>query len=128
MISHEDGIALRKELMAGVANHRNPSHGQRVRDGHARNVIATIPGTERPNEVIVLGGHLDSLDLATGAVDNGSGAMWVLDVARAFSAPPRASETTVQFVFFMGEEEGLIGSYTHVRRALKDGSFKASGS
>lgn len=39
----------------------------------ARNIIATLPGSEWPDEVIVLGGHLDSWDLATGAIDNGIG-------------------------------------------------------
>ena len=124
VISHEDGFALRRDLAAGARITATFRMDNRVRDGHARNVIATIPGTERPDEVIVLGGHLDSLDLATGAVDNGSGAMWVLDVARAFSVHHVHPKSTVQFVFFMGEEEGLLGSYSHVRRALRDHSLQ----
>ncbi len=124
IISHEDGLALRREIQAGAPMPATLRMTNAVRAGTARNVIATIPGTQRPDEIIALGGHLDSLDLATGAVDNGAGAMWVLDVARTFSVHHVHPGRTVQFLFFMGEEEGLLGSYVHVRRALKEHSLQ----
>jgi len=119
VIGHDDGLRLREELQGKGALHATMRLDNTVGVGTARNVIATLPGTRKPGQIIVLGAHLDSLDLATGAVDNGSGAMWVLDVARAFAVHRVHPERTIQFVFFMGEEEGLLGSYTHVRRAMR---------
>jgi carboxypeptidase Q len=81
----------------------------------ARNVIATIKGTELPNEKIVIGGHLDSWDLATGAMDNGIGSFSVLDIARTFKALNLSSKRTIEFVLFMGEEQGLLGSRALVK-------------
>jgi carboxypeptidase Q len=117
-IDKETGLELREQLLRGDALEAHIRVTNTVGSGVARNVIATIPGSEQPEQIVVLGGHLDSHDLATGAFDNGSGAMWVLDVARAFAKYHIRPRRTVQFIFFMGEEEGLLGSYVHVRRAV----------
>src|SRR3954462_13854182 len=90
----------------------------------ARNVVATLKGSEFPDEEIVIGGHLDSWDLATGAIDNGIGSFSVLDMARTFKALKLQPERTVEFVMFMGEEEGLLGSKAYVEKAMKDGSLQ----
>ena len=71
----------------------------------SRNVVAEIRGRERPNEVVLLGAHLDSWDLGTGAEDNGVNAALVLDVARAFARLSLAPRRTVRFVLFTGEEQ-----------------------
>jgi carboxypeptidase Q len=89
----------------------------------ARNVIATLKGSSIPDEKIVIGGHLDSWDLATGAIDNGIGSFSVLDIARSFKANKLAPRRTVQFVMFMGEEQGMLGSRYMVQQAIKDGSI-----
>ena len=89
----------------------------------ARNVIATLKGTSLPNEKIVVGGHLDSWDLATGAIDNGIGSFSVMDMARTFSALKIKPKRTIEFVMFMGEEQGLLGSNAYVKNALTDGSI-----
>lgn len=78
----------------------------------ARNVIATLKGKSR--EKIVIGGHLDSWDLATGAIDNGIGSFAVLDIARTFQKLRIKPEKTIEFVLFMGEEQGLLGSRHYV--------------
>ena len=123
VVSREDGLDLRQQLKAGRTLRASLSMRNTVKPGVARNVIATITGSEKPEQTVVLGGHLDSLDLGAGAVDNGSGAMWILDVARAFARHHIRPQRTVQFIFFMGEEEGLLGSYAHVRKALKDSTL-----
>ncbi|QJW88100.1 M20/M25/M40 family metallo-hydrolase [Spirosoma taeanense] len=87
----------------------------------ARNVVATLPGSKYPNEKIIVGGHLDSWDLATGAIDNGIGSFAVMDIARTFKALKLKPKRTVEFVLFMGEEQGLLGS-----RAMVE-SLKTSG-
>jgi Iap family predicted aminopeptidase len=91
----------------------------------ARNVVATLKGSSSKlrNEKIIIGGHLDSWDLATGAIDNGIGSFSVLDVARTFSALGLSSKRTIEFVAFMGEEEGLLGSKAYVERAKKEGDL-----
>ena len=89
----------------------------------ARNVIATLPGKEIPEERIIVGGHLDSWDLATGAIDNGIGSFAILDIARTFKANKLSPKRTMQFVFFMGEEQGLFGSTKMVEEAVADGSI-----
>jgi carboxypeptidase Q len=123
VISREDGLELRQQIRSGTSLKARLNMRNTVGVGVARNVIATIMGSKKPEQIVVLGGHLDSLDLGTGAVDNGSGAMWILDVARAFARHHVHPQRTVQFIFFMGEEEGLLGSYAHVRNAAKDGTL-----
>ncbi|MCY1521904.1 Leupeptin-inactivating enzyme 1 [compost metagenome] len=83
----------------------------------ARNVIATFKGTDFPNEKIVVGGHLDSWDLATGAIDNGIGSFAVIDMARTFKKLNIQPKRTVEFVLFMGEEQGLLGSKAYVAQS-----------
>ncbi|MEI6264044.1 MAG: M28 family peptidase [Sphingobacteriia bacterium] len=89
----------------------------------ARNVIATIKGKSIPKEKVVVGGHLDSWDLATGAIDNGIGSFAVIDMARTFQALKLQPARTVEFILFMGEEEGLLGSRAYVDAAIKDKSI-----
>lgn len=89
----------------------------------ARNIIATIPGTKYPDEVIVVGGHLDSWDLATGATDNGLGSFSVLDMARCFAALDLHPERTIRFILFMGEEQGLLGSTALVNEWERTGEL-----
>ena len=84
----------------------------------ARNVIATLKGETLPKEKIVVGGHLDSWDLATGAIDNGIGSFAVIDMARSFKTLKLKTKRTVEFVLFMGEEQGLLGSKAYVKDAL----------
>lgn len=84
----------------------------------ARNVIATLKGDSLPKEKIVVGGHLDSWDLATGAIDNGIGSFAVIDMARSFKALKLKTKRTVEFVLFMGEEQGLLGSKAYVKEAI----------
>jgi hypothetical protein len=83
----------------------------------ARNVVATLKGSSLPKEKIVVGGHLDSWDLATGAIDNGIGSFAVIDMARTFKVLNLKPKRTVEFVLFMGEEQGLLGSKAYIKAA-----------
>src|SRR5467141_5328090 len=78
------------------------------------NTVAEIKGSEKPDEVVILGAHLDSWDLGTGSTDNGTGSMAVLEAARALSKLDLKPKRTVRFVLFTGEEEGLVGSVKYV--------------
>ncbi len=78
------------------------------------NTVAEIRGSEKPEEVVILGAHLDSWDLGTGSTDNGTGSMAVLEAARALSKLGLKPKRTIRFVLFTGEEEGLVGSVKYV--------------
>ena len=90
------------------------------------NVIAEIRGSENPDEYVILGAHLDSWDLGTGALDNGCNAALVVDALRAIKASGVKPRRTIRFILFSGEEQGLIGSrvYAYVHRPELD---KAAG-
>jgi len=79
------------------------------------NTVAEIRGTEKPDEVVIIGGHLDSWDLGTGATDNGTGSMAVLEAARALQKLGVKPKRTIRFVLFTGEEQGLNGSKAYVK-------------
>src|SRR5467141_3149716 len=89
------------------------------------NTVAEIRGTEKPDEVVILGAHLDSWDLGTGATDNGTGSMAVLAAARALAKLNLKPKRTIRFVLFTGEEEGLVGSAKYAE-AHKDELEKIS--
>ncbi len=83
------------------------------------NTVGEVRGTEKPDEVVVVGAHLDSWDLGSGTTDNGTGSCVVLETARAIAAlaaKGHAPKRTIRFVLFTGEEEGLWGSKRYVER------------
>ncbi len=90
------------------------------------NTVAEIKGSEKPDEVVIIGGHLDSWDLGTGATDNGTGSMAVLAAARALVKSGAKPKRTIRFVLFAGEEQGLNGSKAYVA-AHKEELSKISG-
>jgi carboxypeptidase Q len=90
------------------------------------NTVAEIPGSEKPDEVVIIGGHLDSWDLGTGATDNGTGSMAVLEAARALQKLGVKPKRTIRFVLFSGEEQGLNGSKAYVQ-AHKEELSRISG-
>ena len=84
------------------------------------NTVAEIPGSEKPDEVVIIGGHLDSWDLGTGANDNGTGSIAVLAAARALVKSGVKPKRTIRFVLFTGEEQGLNGSRAYVKAHAAD--------
>jgi carboxypeptidase Q len=85
-----------------------------------RNVIAEIRGSEKPDEWILVGGHFDSWDFGTGAEDNGTGSVTVLESARAMAAFGKPPMRSIRFALWGGEEEGILGSYDYVQAHLKE--------
>lgn len=80
------------------------------------NVVADIPGTEFPEEVVIVSGHLDSWDGpgAEGALDNGTGTMVALEAARILMKVGAKPKRTIRFIMWTGEEQGLHGSRRYV--------------
>ncbi len=79
------------------------------------NVIADIPGTELPDEYVIVGGHIDSWDGATGATDNGTGVSTALEAARILMKAGVKPRRTIRFMVWSGEEQGLLGSAAYVK-------------
>jgi carboxypeptidase Q len=78
------------------------------------NVIADLPGTERPEEVVIVCAHLDSWHQAVGATDNGTGVCSTLEAARILTAAGLRPKRTIRFCLWTGEEQGLLGSQRYV--------------
>jgi hypothetical protein len=76
--------------------------------------VAQIKGSEKPDEQVIIGGHLDSWFLGQGAVDNGTGAMSVLEAARIIKALGWKPKRTLTFILFTGEESGGVGVRTFI--------------
>lgn len=80
------------------------------------NVIAEIPGRELPNEYVIIGGHLDSWDLGTGAIDDGAGVAISLEAARLILESGWQPRRTIRLIFWGSEEIGLLGGEDYVAR------------
>ena len=78
------------------------------------NVVGEIRGREKPDEVVILGAHLDSWELGTGALDDGCNAALVIEAARAIKSMGLVPRRTIRFILFSGEEQGTLGSYAYV--------------
>jgi hypothetical protein len=79
------------------------------------NTIGEIPGTDKADEVVMLGGHLDSWASATGATDNAIGCAIMLEAARILEAIGAKPRRTIRVALWSGEEEGLLGSLAYVK-------------
>jgi carboxypeptidase Q len=84
------------------------------------NTVGEIPGTEKPNESVVLGGHLDSWDLGQGTTDDGTGTVVVLEAARVLVKSGARPHRTIRFILFTGEEQGIHGSSAYVQQHKSD--------
>src|SRR5262249_41177993 len=79
------------------------------------NVIAELPGTEKPDELVIAGGHSDSWDGARGTTDNGTGVSTTLEAARLLTKAGAKPKRTIRFMLWSGEEQGLLGSRAYIK-------------
>jgi hypothetical protein len=82
----------------------------------AYNAIAEIPGTDKPDEVVMIGGHLDSWQSATGATDNAVGCAVMMEAARILRAIGVKPRRTIRVALWSGEEQGLLGSRAYIEQ------------
>jgi carboxypeptidase Q len=113
----EDQEQLERYLDRGKTARIKINVQNRVTDGqvNSANVIGEIRGTQNPEQIVVVGGHLDSWDLASGSTDNGAGTTVTLGAADAIVKSGFKPKRTIRFVLFTGEEEGLLGSLAYVK-------------
>ncbi|GAB3555607.1 M28 family peptidase [Spirosoma fluminis] len=90
-------------------------------DAKSHNVVGEIKGSEKPDEIIVVGGHLDSWDLAEGAHDDGSGCVQSIEVLRIMKTLGIKPKRTIRVVMFMNEENGLRGGVKYADLAKANG-------
>lgn len=90
-------------------------HCKTLPDAPSFNVVGQIKGSESPEKIIVVGGHLDSWDLGEGAHDDGSGIVQSLEVAYLFKKNNIKPKNTIRIVFFMNEENGTRGAKEYAR-------------
>ena len=112
VVAHEEYAMFDRLLRLGITPQLEASIANRMMlDSVPQwNTVAELRGTERPGEVVIVGAHLDSWDLATGASDNGTGSMATLETARVIAQSGLKPRRTIRFILFTGEEQGLIGS------------------
>jgi carboxypeptidase Q len=113
----EDQGQLERLIDAGkpVKLHMNVQNTATDGPVDAANAVGEIRGTEHPEQVLVVGGHLDSWDLAEGTTDNGCGSATTLGAAEAIMRSGLKPKRTIRFILFTGEEQGLVGSREYVK-------------
>ncbi len=115
-LTHEDYDLLYRLLQAGpVTMKANLQETFSEKPVPTSITVAEIKGSKKPDERVIIGGHLDSWDLGQGALDNGTGAMATLEAARTLKALGWKPKRTITFILFTGEEQGSIGAETFLK-------------
>jgi len=114
----EDQGQLERYLDAGLNPRARLNIQNTFTDGpvESANVVGEIRGREHPDQVFVVGAHLDSWDLSEGSTDNGTGSASVLGAADAIVRSGMKPRRTIRFVLFTGEEQGLDGSFAYIKQ------------
>ena len=121
LVAREDGERMARLLASGKKLFVDLSIPNRTGGPiQTANVVAELRGSEKPDEYVVLGAHLDSWELGTGALDNGCNAALVVEALRAIKASGIKPKRSIRFILFSGEEEGLLGSRAYVARHVKE--------
>lgn len=89
-------------------------------DARSANLIAEVVGRERPEEIVLLGAHLDSWDLGPGALDDAAGVGIVIAAARLLAGLPQPPRRTVRVVLYANEENGLSGAHAYAERHAEE--------
>ena len=103
-----DGEEVKLEF--NIVNHTYPEGKT------SYNVVGEIPGTDKADEIVMLGGHLDSWHSATGATDNGAGSSIMIEAARLIQTLGLKPRRTIRVALWSGEEQGLLGSLAYVKQ------------
>jgi hypothetical protein len=119
-VGMEDAKLIQRELEHGPVTIQIRLENKTSGETTVNNVIAEINGSERPDEWILIGAHLDSWDFGTGAQDNATGAASVIEIGRALMALGKTPRRSVRLALWGGEEEGLLGSYAYTQAHLSE--------
>ena len=112
-----DAKALYAKAKKGTLRAQIQTYGFFLPDADENNVVAELKGTEHPEEIITIGGHLDSWDVNEGAHDDGAGIVQTMEVLRAMKALNYQPKHTIRFVLFANEENGGKGGAKYAELA-----------
>lgn len=122
-ISTNDAELLSRLLKEGPVNVYMRSTCLKLPDKTSFNVIGEIRGSEFPDEIILVGGHLDSWDVGQGAHDDGAGCVQSMDVLQLFKRLDYKPKRTIRCVLFMNEENGLAGAIAYADESNQRGEY-----
>lgn len=112
-VAYEDADLLAHLTEQGTVRMRLVLTPQTLPDAVSYNVIADIKGTEHPEQVVIVSGHLDSWDLGTGAIDDAAGVAVAMQTAQLFKQLGLRPKRTLRFIAWMNEENGTVGGNTY---------------
>ena len=116
-LSNPDADVMERQFERGkpvtvALNMENSFDGEFI----TQNVIGEITGSETPEEIVIIGGHLDSWDLGTGAIDDGAGVSITMAVGKMIADLPNAPRRTIRVIAFAAEEIGLFGGKAYMEQ------------
>ena len=114
-VSNEDADTIAYLALMGRTRIRLALTPKTLPDALSYNVIADLKGSERPDEVVIVSGHLDSWDLGTGALDDASGVAVSMQVPHLLNQLKIRPKRTIRVVAYMNEENGLVGGTEYAR-------------
>jgi hypothetical protein len=119
-VGPNDAVRLYTLAKKSVVRAQLQTYGYFLPDADENNVVAEIKGSEFPEQIITIGGHLDSWDVNEGAHDDGAGVVHTMEVLRALKAVGYHPKRTIRFVLFANEENGLRGGLKYAELAKQN--------
>ncbi len=124
-VSYEDAETIAYLAKMGKVNMKLLLTPKTLPDTTSYNVIADLKGSEKPDEIVVVGGHLDSWDLGTGALDDATGVAMAMQVPYLLKELKLKPKRTIRVVAFMNEENGFVGATTYAKEENAEKHFAA---
>jgi carboxypeptidase Q len=114
-VSAEDGDLMARLAAQGTVRMQLLLTPKQLSDAVSYNVIADLKGSEHPEQVIIVSGHLDSWDLGTGAIDDGAGVAIAMQTVQLIKQLRLHPKRTIRFIAWMNEENGIVGGRTYAK-------------
>lgn len=114
-VTAEDGDLIARLAAQGTVRMQLLLTPRQLPDAVSYNVIADLKGSEHPEQVIIVSGHLDSWDLGTGAIDDGAGVVVAMQTVQLIKQLRLRPKRTIRFIAWMNEENGVVGGRTYAK-------------
>ena len=119
-VTSEDADLIARLTSEGKVRMRVTLTPQTLPDAPSYNVIADFKGTEHPEQLIIVSGHLDSWDLGTGAIDDGAGVVIAMQAIQLLKQLGLRPKRTIRMIAWMNEENGVVGARTYAEEHASD--------
>ncbi|MCU1264260.1 MAG: peptidase [Acidobacteria bacterium] len=114
-VTAEDGDLIARLAALGTVRMQLLLTPKQLPDAESYNVIADFKGSEHPEQIIIVSGHLDSWDLGTGAIDDGAGVVIAMQTVQLLKQLHLRPKRTIRFIAWMNEENGVVGGRTYAK-------------